>query len=69
MTCQGSPVGAVPDPEWEIPRWRWWARWLRMRACFHHDRSTGTSWLGEQLIDGGMRKMFWCRMCGRTWFT
>jgi hypothetical protein len=41
----------------------------RQRRCMHHDRMTGTSWISEQLIEAGMRKMFWCTRCEQTWFT
>jgi hypothetical protein len=43
------------------------ARWRARRACFHHDRSTGESWLFCQLIDLGRRKEFWCTKCGKMW--
>jgi hypothetical protein len=42
--------------------------WRKRRNCFHHDRVTGTSWIGSRLINAGAGKMFWCRDCGRTWF-
>lgn len=45
-----------------------WRRWRRMHDCFHHDRTTGESWIEGQLIDCGRRKMFWCRECDRAWF-
>jgi hypothetical protein len=45
------------------------AAWRRQRACFHHDWTTGQSWIENRLIEMGSRKMFWCRECGRTWFT
>lgn len=51
-------------------------RWREQRACFHHDKGgnpantrPAISWIAEQLIDFGGRKMFWCTQCGRTWFT
>lgn len=42
-------------------------RLLARRRCFHHDPYTGTSWLESRLIDVGMRKMFWCTACDKTW--
>ena len=42
-------------------------RWRKRRACFHHDHSTGTSWLLSQIIDGG-RKHWWCTAGGKGWF-
>lgn len=61
------PGGHDGPVVWVPPRW--WARWRDRRACFHHDHRTGTSWIGERLIEMGSRKMFWCRKCQRTWFT
>lgn len=46
----------------------WLKAWRARRRCFHHDQATGTSWITGQLIDTGMRKMWRCRECGRTWF-
>ncbi|MGK5677594.1 hypothetical protein [Actinoplanes sp. URMC 104] len=45
----------------------WRLRQLRKR-CWHHDPSTGTSWVSQMLINGGMGKKFWCRRCERTVF-
>jgi len=42
-------------------------RWRLRRMCWHHDRRNSESWIAEQLIDVGMRKMFWCTECGRMW--
>ncbi len=39
----------------------------KQRACVHHNRSTGETWLTGRLIDTGMRKMWACRRCGQTW--
>ena len=51
------------------------SRWRDRRQCFHHDRGgnpantrPAVSWIAEQLIETGMRKMFWCTHCGKTWF-
>jgi len=41
----------------------------RRRECFHHDPDTGESFVGQALIDLGRRKHWWCRRCGRDWFT
>lgn len=38
------------------------------RNCMHHDWHEGESWISSQLIDTGMRKMFWCIHCQKTWF-
>jgi hypothetical protein len=50
--------------------------WRTRRRCFHHDRGGNPansrpafSWIGEQLIEMGTRKMFWCTECGKTWFS
>ena len=57
------------------PTRRWVTTYRLRRQCFHHDRGSpannkpATSWLRSQLVDTGMRKMFWCTRCGRTWFT
>lgn len=48
---------------------RWWRRRRKRAHCFHHDHRGGDSWLNSRLIETGMAKMFWCRNCGRTWFT
>jgi hypothetical protein len=51
-------------------------KWLRRKGCFHHalptvdgngDRIAAQSYIKSRLIDTGMRKMFWCNDCGRTW--
>lgn len=41
---------------------------MKRRRCFHHDWTTGESWIKTRLINMGMGKMFWCRKCTRTWF-
>ena len=43
-------------------------RWKRRRNCFHHDPVAKVSFIRSQLIDSGMRKMFWCTRCQQTWF-
>lgn len=43
--------------------------WRKRRWCFHHDHTTGTSWIKSQLLDVGRRKAFWCEDCGKTWVT
>jgi hypothetical protein len=45
-----------------------WKAWRRRRNCFHHSFASGTSYIKSQLIDTGMRKMFWCTKCQKTWF-
>ena len=52
------------------------SQWRERRQCFHHDRGgnpanswSAISWIAERLIDTGMRKMFWCTHCQKTWFT
>lgn len=47
---------------------RWLTRWRIRRQCFHHDHTAGESWISSQLIDGGMRKHFWCTRCDHSWF-
>jgi hypothetical protein len=51
-------------------------RWRRRKRCFHHALPTtdalggavpAQSYVKSRLIDAGMRKMFWCDDCGRTW--
>lgn len=44
----------------------WFKTWRKRRACFHHDRHTGESWIVGQIVDFG-RKHFSCRECGRYW--
>jgi hypothetical protein len=70
-----------PDPRAprQPSRWRLWY-WHRRRArCFHHEHGGNPantrpahSWIQQQLIDLGRRKMFWCDEaqggCGKTWF-
>lgn len=46
----------------------WLARRRKRKNCFHHDHSTGVSWIKSQLIETGMGKMFWCARCQQTWF-
>lgn len=46
-----------------------WTRRVSKRMCMHHNRRTGESWIDDMLIEAGMRKMLWCRVCQRTWFT
>ncbi len=43
------------------------AKWRKRRACFHHDRRTGASWIAFQLVHFGSAKHFWCTRCGRYW--
>jgi hypothetical protein len=54
----------------------WWRRRRARRDCFHHDiggnpanTRPAVSWIKQQLIDMGKRKMFWCTQCGQSWFT
>jgi hypothetical protein len=42
-------------------------RWRRQRRCFHHDHTTGESWLTSFLIQNGMGKLFRCTRCFRAW--
>lgn len=46
----------------------WWKAIKKRKDCFHHDHKTGQSWIKSQLINIGTGKMFWCAVCGRTWF-
>ena len=49
----------------------WWSRRAQRRRCFHHDWRTGRTFMSSQLIDTGMRKMFWCDRikggCEKVW--
>ncbi len=45
-----------------------WGRRRQRARCWHHDRRTGQSWVDEQLINTGARKMMWCRRCSKTEF-
>jgi hypothetical protein len=55
----------VTDKLGRFAAWRV-GRWQR-RRCFHHDHRSGESWIKEQLVDVGRRKMWWCDRCGKTW--
>lgn len=35
------------------------------RRCFHHNHSTGKSWISGRIID--YRKLWDCTRCGKTW--
>jgi hypothetical protein len=39
---------------------------LPRARCWHHDISTGKSWVDGRLIDLGRRKMFRCARCDKT---
>lgn len=44
----------------------WWRAWRKRRQCFHHDHTTGESWVGRgSIID--YRKLYLCDRCGRIW--
>lgn len=43
------------------------SRWRTRRACFHHDRVKGETWICSRLVDLGRAKHFWCARCGRRW--
>lgn len=47
---------------------KWLRRWRAQRDCFHHNQSTGATWIGARLINTGANKVFKCMMCGRMWF-
>jgi hypothetical protein len=60
--------------------WPWTPKARKRKKCFHHEiggnpanSRPAVSWIEQQLIDVGMRKMFWCDErqggCGQTWFT
>lgn len=54
---------------------KWYNRRQMRKNCFHHDyykaRSRGVkegeSWIREQKIDTGMRKLYWCIKCKKSW--
>lgn len=58
---------SMPEAETWTQACRWW--WLT-RKC-DHSPSAGlpSEFILSQMIDGGMRKMFWCARCERTWFS
>jgi len=52
----------------------------KQRACFHHEiggnpanTTPALSWIKQQIIDLGRRKIFWCDEeqggCGQVWFS
>jgi hypothetical protein len=41
--------------------------WRARRRCFHHDHTSGKSWVRGRLVDLGRRKLFDCDHCGKTW--
>ena len=55
---------------------KWWRRWRKRHRCFHHDHGgnpansrPAVSWIEQRIIDDGMRKLFWCKECGKAWVT
>ena len=44
-------------------------RQIQQRACVHHGRHTGETWLKSELVDHGMRKIWTCTGCGQKWST
>jgi hypothetical protein len=44
-------------------------RWRRQRSCWHHDHTTGQTWISGTLIDAGRAKLWHCTHCDRTWIT
>lgn len=44
-------------------------RQIQQRACVHHGRHTGETWLKSELVDSGSRKIWTCTGCGQTWST
>lgn len=42
-------------------------RWLERRRCFHHNHTTGVSWITGELVDLGRAKLFRCVECGKVW--
>jgi hypothetical protein len=60
--------------------WPWTRAARRRKRCWHHDRpswakgeANSRSYIREELIDMGRRKLFWCKPseggCGQMWFT
>jgi hypothetical protein len=50
------------------------ADWRKRRNCLHHEPGGNPantrrawSWIEQQLIDTGRRKMLWCTHCEKTW--
>lgn len=50
----------------------WLRRHRNRRKCFHHNPTTGHSWIKSQLIELGKSKMYWCEKdlggCDKVWF-
>jgi hypothetical protein len=55
--------------------------WRKRRNCMHQEMAKSVydeseqntvwithSWIRSVLIDIGMKKMFWCKECGKSWF-
>lgn len=67
----GRVMGEVYDLVDPIAAWR---RWRAQRSCLHHNPHTGPgnppeTFLRWELIDCGMRRMHWCTVCRKHWFT
>ncbi len=45
----------------------WWRRHRDRGRCFHHDHTTGRSWISARLVDLGRAKHYRCIRCGRYW--
>ena len=45
------------------------ANWRQRRNCWHHDHTTGQSWITGHIIDAGRAKLWRCSNCDRTWVT
>lgn len=58
---------------WDLNPVAVWRRRRAQKSCLHHSPAYGDrpaeSFVQSALIDTGMRKMFWCTVCWRHWFT
>ena len=53
---------------------RWWSFHQARKTCMHHDlggnpanTEPATSWIIQELIDMGRRKLFRCCKCEKVW--
>lgn len=53
---------------------KWWRRRRQQARCFHHEiggnpanTRPAVSWITQEIIDMGTRKLFACEKCGKVW--
>lgn len=46
---------------------RWAERRRVLKYCLDHDRQRGFSYIREQIVDLGRRKLVWCQKCDKRW--